>query len=104
MKIKELQQWVDNDWKNNNASMPDVTLQLLFIMEELGEVAEAIRKNQIKQDRVEKATRTVDLGSELADLMISITTLANHFGVDLTKEIYQFQKRIETRRQKTIPR
>lgn len=48
MKIKELQQWVDNDWKNNNASMPDVTLQLLFIMEELGEVAEAIRKNQIE--------------------------------------------------------
>lgn len=36
--------------------------------------------------------------------MISITTLANHFGVDLTKEIYQFQKRIETRRRKTILR
>ncbi|MEO5949913.1 MAG: MazG nucleotide pyrophosphohydrolase domain-containing protein [Candidatus Saccharimonadales bacterium] len=95
MNIEELQKWVSDDWKQHSTSSPSVELQLLFIMEELGEVAEAIRKNSGDKDRIQKVT---DLGSEIADLIVSITTLANHFNINLTNEIKGFQDRIEERR------
>jgi len=96
MTIQELQEWVENDWKNSSKQRPTVELQLLYIMEELGEVAEAIRKTAGAKDRKQKE---VDLGSELGDLIVSITTLANHFGIDLDKEISGFQARIAARHQ-----
>lgn len=94
MTIKDLQQWVYDDWHNRSKEMPSVELQLLYIMEELGEVAEAIRKTSGSKARKQD---TVDLGSEFADLLISITTLANHFDIDLEKEIEGFQSRMSAR-------
>lgn len=96
MTIKNLQQWVNDDWQKQSKHKPTVELQLLYIIEEFGEVAEAIRKSNGAKDRKQNS---VDLGSELADLLISITTLANHFDIDLTKEIEAFQTRIATRHQ-----
>ncbi len=95
MTLKELQDWVNQDWKNNSATMPEVELQLLYIMEELGEMAEAIRKNSGSKTRTDKS---VDLGSEIADLIISVITLANHFEIDVTKEIELFQNRLDARK------
>ena len=63
-------------------------------MKELGEVAEAIRKEKGNKNRTKTQT---DLGSEVADLVISIVTLANHFDVDINKEISKFQKRLASR-------
>lgn len=96
MTISNLQQWVREDWKKRSTHQPTVELQLLYIIEELGEVAEAIRKTNGAKDRKES---DVDLGSELADLLISITTIANHFDVDLQKEIEAFQLRLAERHQ-----
>ncbi|HMT18523.1 MAG TPA: MazG nucleotide pyrophosphohydrolase domain-containing protein [Candidatus Saccharibacteria bacterium] len=97
MSIEELQNWVSQDWEHNSGGMPSVELQLLYIMEELGEVAEAIRKSSGKKERIEKS---VDLGSELADLIISITTLANHYEINLETEIEQFKARLRSRQAK----
>lgn len=94
MTLTDLQKWVENDWKSGNRERPSVELQLLYIIEELGEVAEAIRKNNSAKPRTDKK---VDLGSELADLIISIVTLSNHFDIDLTKEIELFQERMKQR-------
>ena len=96
MNIQTLQSWVSNDWKKRSNHQPSVEQQLLYIIEEFGEVAEAIRKQDGRKKRVDKK---VDLGSEMADLIISITTLANHFNVDLTSEIEKFQQRITERHQ-----
>lgn len=96
MTITELQNWVSEDWKKRSNHSPTVELQLLYIIEELGEVAEAIRKTSGSKARKHDA---VDLGSELADLIISITTLANHFEIDLNKEIEGFKARIIKRHQ-----
>lgn len=95
MTIKELQEWVQQDWEANSEKMPEVELQLLYIMEELGEVAEAIRKNSGQKSRNNKS---VDLGSEIADLIISITTLANSFDVDISSEIELFKQRLKSRK------
>ncbi len=96
MTINELQRWVQEDWAKRSKIAPSTELQLLYIIEEFGEVAEAIRKSSGAKERKDS---TVDLGSELADLMISITTLANNFDIDLEKEIADFKTRLETRHQ-----
>lgn len=96
MTIQQLQQWVRDDWAHRSTTKPSVELQLLYIIEEFGEVAEAIRKTAGSKDRKQVE---VDLGSELADLIISITTLSNHFSIDLEKEIAGFQARMTARHQ-----
>ena len=100
MTIQELQAWVDNDWKSGRTPAPSVTLQILYLVEELGEVAEAIRKHESTHDRVGKAEKSVDIGGEMADMLVSLVTLANNYGVDLTQQMAEFQNRIETRREK----
>ena len=94
MNIQQLQQWVAEDWRERSPLQPTVEQQLLYIIEEFGEVAEAIRKQDGRKNRIDKK---VDLGSELADLLVSITTLANHFEVDLSSELELFQQRIARR-------
>lgn len=97
MTLSELQQWVKDDWKRSNNPMPSTELQLLYIIEEFGEVAEAIRKSGGNKARKDMK---VDLGSEFADLIISITTLANSYDIDITKEVAGFQQRLLERRAK----
>ncbi len=94
MTIEQLQHWVRQDWENHSKITPTTELQLLYIIEEFGEVAEAIRKLHGAKERKEQ---TAHLGSELADLLISITTLANNFDIDLELEVKQFQTRIAAR-------
>jgi NTP pyrophosphatase (non-canonical NTP hydrolase) len=94
MNIQELQNWVEQDWATGNRDRPTVELQLLYIIEEMGEVAEAIRKGQNGKPRTDKQA---DLGSELADLLISVITLSNHFDIDLSRELSLFQERMKTR-------
>lgn len=96
MTIQQLQQWVKEDWENQSKIALTTELQLLYIIEEFGEVAEAIRKHNGAKDRKEQS---VDLGSELADLLISITTLANSFDINLENEIEQFKARLAKRHQ-----
>ncbi len=94
MTLQQLQNWVANDWEQHSKEMPSVELQLLYMMEESGEVAEAIRKTNGAKARKDVK---VDLGSEMADLIVAITTLANHFDIDLTSEISHFQRRLAER-------
>ena len=95
MTIQELQEWVKADWENNSRVKPDLATQLLFAMEEFGEVAEAIRKKTVNDDYKHDDNK---LGSEFADLLITITTLANTFEIDLTKEVQGFQAKLASRR------
>lgn len=98
MTIRELQDWVDKDWRQT--AMPSLEAQLLFVMEELGEVAEAIRKKTLHDDYKIDDDK---LGSEFGDLLITIVTLANHFDIDLTESIEGFQQKMNERRVNTTP-
>lgn len=95
MTINELQDWVRHDWEANSKVKPTLETQLLFAIEEFGEVAEAIRKRTVKDDYKIDDDK---LGSEFGDLLITIVTLANTFDVDLTQEIKGFQAKLATRR------
>ncbi len=76
MTIEELQGWVRSNWEQRSHHQPSIELQLLYILEELGEVAEAIRKIGGLKSR---AHNEVDLGSEFADLIISITMSGSQY-------------------------
>lgn len=95
MTIQDLQEWVKQDWEHNSKLKPDLATQLLFAIEEFGEVAEAIRKKTVSDDYKQDDGK---LGSEFADLLITITTLANTFDINLTKEVQGFQAKLASRR------
>lgn len=95
MTIQELQNWVAEDWKTRSKLQPSLAQQLLFAIEEFGEVAEAIRKKTMDDDYKIDDDK---LGSEFGDLLITIVTLANTFDVDLTSEIAAFQAKLASRR------
>ncbi len=94
MTIQKLQQWVADDWEKYPKNKPNIEQQVLLIVEELGEVAEALRKMGGRKDRTSKE---VHLGSEFADLVVSIVTLANTYDVNLSFEIEEFQERLQSR-------
>ena len=95
MKIQELQDWVAADWQKHPENITSQESQCLLLVEEVGEVAEAIRK---LDGRKERASDKPDIGSEMADVLISLVTLANSYQVDLTAEIDRFQVRLAERR------
>ena len=95
MHVKDLQAKVRKDWNENSALRPTSEQKLLFVIEELGEVAEAIRK---KIKSVDYKVDDGKLGSEFADLVISVVTLANEYDVDLEKEIDGFWEKLAGRR------
>lgn len=96
MHISELQERIKNDWKNNSTLQPTREQKLLFVIEEFGEVAEAIRKRSAHHG--DYKTDDGSLGTEFADLFISLTTLANEYEVNLEQEIEGFWDKLEKRR------
>ncbi len=95
MNISDLQVKVRDDWNQNSKLKPTSEQKLLFVIEELGEVAEAIRK-QTKS--VDYKTDDGKMGSEFADLLISIVTLANEYEIDLETELEGFWQKLSARR------
>lgn len=91
MNLKDLQNWVKEDWEKASKKKPDAHLQLLYLFEELGEVAEAIRKTSGNKERVNKE---VDLEGELGDVLVALSTIANTYGIDLGEAAEKSKKKI----------
>ncbi len=91
MNLNDLQNWVKEDWEKASKKMPDPHLQLLYLFEELGEVAEAIRKTGGDKERVDKE---VDLEGELGDVLVALSTIANSYGIDLGQAAEKSKKKI----------
>lgn len=71
-KIKELEE--QKNWINS----PDA--KITFLLEELGEVSKWVRRARNKP--LTKAEKE-ELGSEFADVLQHLVSLANSFGIDL---------------------
>lgn len=92
MRLKTAQKWVKEDWEKSKPV--DEKTEILFMIEELGEFAEMIRKTEGHKDRKELK---IDLEKELGDLLICLATLANRHGVDLEQAFLKCKKKIENR-------
>ncbi|MBU6431032.1 MAG: hypothetical protein KGJ58_00105 [Patescibacteria group bacterium] len=94
MNFEELQKWVEEDWKHSSEKRPDRHLQLLYLVEELGEVMEAIRMFQGDKERKNNKS---DIEEEMGDLVIALTTIANNYGISLTRAIRRSRDKIVKR-------
>lgn len=94
MNISELQQWVREDWEQHSSVRPDPHLQLLYLFEELGEMAEAIRKNSGYKDRKDDV---MDLEGEMGDVLIALLTVANNYNIDLETAVAKCKVKIAKR-------
>jgi NTP pyrophosphatase (non-canonical NTP hydrolase) len=77
--ISETQEWVKEAWKKSPKKV-DEKDELLFLMEEVGEMAEALRKLNGKKENKELQA---DLEKEFGDILLSIITLAIRYNIDL---------------------
>ncbi len=93
MRIKKAQKWVKEDWEKRSAPV-DEKAEILFILEELGEFAETVRKQEGKKRRKKLK---VDLEKELGDLLVCLATLANRYGIDLERAFLKTKRKIEER-------
>jgi NTP pyrophosphatase (non-canonical NTP hydrolase) len=94
MQIKELQEWVRADWDNHSLVQPNPHVQLLYLFEELGEMAEAIRKKVGHKEHKNEAT---DLEGEMGDVLIALFTVANNHHIDLEEAVQKTMSKIKTR-------
>jgi NTP pyrophosphatase (non-canonical NTP hydrolase) len=94
MKISEFQDWVGQSWLDYKGELPDSHLQLLYLVEEFGEVAEAIRKKQGDKD-YKKAK--INLEEEMGDFLISLNTIAVAQGVSLEDAAINAKQKIISR-------
>ena len=97
--LKEIQEMVDKWISEHGGYWPSLSM-VCAIMEELGEVAREI--NSLEGYKPKKSgLKNSKLGEELADLLFSILCLANHYKIDLGKElnnvINKYSKRDSTR-------
>ena len=95
-KLKEAQDWVREDWEKNSKPVDEKT-EILFLIEEFGEVAEMIRKVDGNKNR--KKIK-VDLEKEIGDLLVCLATIANRHHIDLEKAFLKTKKKIQERHQK----
>jgi len=92
--IREYQTWVEDAWKKSPKKDVCETDELLFLMEEVGEMAEAIRKSKGQKDNKEFSA---DLEKEIGDILLSLMTLAIRYGVDLERAFEKTKASIEKR-------
>ncbi|RLC36265.1 MAG: nucleotide pyrophosphohydrolase [Candidatus Gerdarchaeota archaeon] len=98
MHLKKAQKWVKDDWERHSKERPEEYLQLIYLFEELGEMAEAIRKKHGKKTKKVK----IDLEEEMGDVLISLCTVANQYDVDLEKAFLKSKKKIQQRHKKGL--
>ena len=92
--IKEHQEWVKKAWKKSPKKQISEKDELLFFMEEIGEMAEAVRK--INGNKANKEM-TADLEKEFGDVFLSVLTLAIRYGIDLEKAFEKTKESIVKR-------
>jgi NTP pyrophosphatase (non-canonical NTP hydrolase) len=88
--IKQYQEWVKEAWKQSPKQVNEKD-ELLFLMEEIGEMAEAVRKINGNKDNKEF---TANLSKEFGDILLSVITLAIRYNIDLEKAFEETKKSI----------
>jgi NTP pyrophosphatase (non-canonical NTP hydrolase) len=91
--IKKCQDWVREAWKKSPKKANEKD-ELLFLMEEIGEMAEAVRKLNGNKENKEFS---VNLSKEFGDILLSVITLAIRYDIDLEHAFNETKKSIVRR-------
>jgi NTP pyrophosphatase (non-canonical NTP hydrolase) len=83
--LKDLQQYI---WQMNidrGFNIDDASKKLVVLMEEVGELAKAIRK--VAGIKFTATTKQTELKEELADVQIVLLALASSFNIDMLEAV-----------------
>jgi NTP pyrophosphatase (non-canonical NTP hydrolase) len=96
--VKEEHQWL-MDYYGFETKEAITYPFVLKIMEELGELSEAVLHSKSLQ-RGEKLGQDSDIGAEFADVLLTTLLLAENFGIDVQKELKKKIEKIKLRNKK----
>ena len=80
--LKDFQEYVWELEKERGFEKEDVSQKCLLLGEEIGELFKSVRKRN-KVTKVDHNSNFGSIDEELADVIISICTIANRFDIDL---------------------
>lgn len=79
--LKDLQEYIKQMIQDRGFEDEDVRNQLILLIEEVGELAKAIRKEAGM--KFSETTKRTELEEELADVQIVLLVLASKLGIDM---------------------
>lgn len=93
MNATEFQDWVRGYYKQRGWSDLDIFVRIVFLAEETGEVARAIRALEIGRDRPDEREETYnnnreELIGELGDVLGNVAVIANKYDISL-EEVFK---------------
>tara|TARA_R110000868_G_scaffold189695_1_gene432845 strand:- start:30893 stop:31225 length:333 start_codon:yes stop_codon:yes gene_type:complete len=94
--LKDLQNFVMNMKKDFGFYQEDPYVELVLMMEEMGELVKAVRKNR-KGSCIDPNSHVGGIGEEVADVLIYLTQVANLCGVDIEDAVRQKHEHNKTR-------
>lgn len=96
--LRKIQNWVKKTWKKSPKKGITEKDELLFLFEEIGEIAQAARKiNGYRDDKKSQKALRDELEKEFGDCIVSLSTLANRYGISLEKGFMRSKESIERR-------
>ncbi|OTG49112.1 MazG nucleotide pyrophosphohydrolase domain-containing protein [Streptococcus agalactiae] len=102
MDITDYQKWVSEFYKKRNWYQYNSFIRSNFLSEEVGELAQAIRKYEIGLDRPDETEQTDlenlnDIKEELGDVLDNIFILADQYNISLEEIISAHRTKLEKR-------
>lgn len=102
MNLKDYQNWVTTFYKERNWYAYDPFIRCAFLTEEVGELAQAVRKKEIGRDRPDEMVKNdhenlEDIKEEIGDILDNIFILADKYDLPiedvLNSHILKLEKR-----------
>lgn len=102
MNLSELQHWVEETYKKRGWTDYGPFVRVGFLMEEVGELAQAVRAVEIGRDRPDERTQSEEelmdhLTEELGDVLGNIAILANKYSLSLEDIVQKHQEKLVER-------
>lgn len=102
MDLKTYQDWVSQFYKQRDWYQYSPFIRCNFLTEEVGELAQAIRKYEIGRDRPDEAIQSDqenldDIKEELGDVLDNIFILADKYQISLEDIMQSHKEKLETR-------
>lgn len=102
MDIENYQTWISDFYKKRDWYQYDCFIRSNFLMEEVGELAQAIRKMEIGRDRPDESDLDPEaclalITEELGDVLDNVFILADKYGISLEDIMSSHQAKLESR-------
>ncbi|MGT2906840.1 MazG nucleotide pyrophosphohydrolase domain-containing protein [Streptococcus dentiloxodontae] len=102
MDFKDYQNWVKTFYQSRNWYQYNSFIRSNFLTEEVGELAQAVRKYEIGRDRPDEAAATqaenlAAIKEELGDVLDNIIILADKYDLSLEDIVISHKEKIEKR-------